>query len=193
MIVFVVSTLSFNFNVLLPVLAAQTLASDAGVFGIVTAAFGAGALVGALLAASLGRASWTVLLGAVTGFGVAQIALAPEHNTTAAAALLFVAGGCFTLWTSAANATVQLSTPGPLRGRVIGLYYFAFNGAGPAGGVLAGWLAARGGTELAFAVSGASALAMAVIAVAYRNREGHELAGGAFGQMRLALRSRGTS
>jgi len=193
MIVFVVSTLSFNFNVLLPVLAAQTLASDAGVFGIVTAAFGAGALVGALLAASLGRASWTVLLGAVTGFGVAQMALAPEHNATAAAALLFVAGGCFTLWTSAANATVQLSTPGPLRGRVIGLYYFAFNGAGPAGGVLAGWLAARGGTELAFAVSGASALAMAVIAVAYRNREGHELAGGAFGQMRLALRSRGTS
>jgi len=193
MIVFVVSTLSFNFNVLLPVLAAQTLASDAGVFGLVTAAFGAGALAGALFAASLGRASWTVLLGAVTGFGVAQMALAPEHNATAAAVLLFVAGACFTLWTSAANATVQLSTPGPLRGRVIGLYYFAFNGAGPAGGVLAGWLAARGGTELAFAVSGVSALAMAVVATAYRHRDGHELAGGALGQVRLALRSWGTS
>jgi MFS family permease len=193
MIVFVVSTLSFNFNVLLPVLAAQTLASDAGVFGLVTAAFGAGALAGALFAASLGRASWTVLLGAVTGFGVAQMALAPEHNATAAAVLLFVAGACFTLWTSAANATVQLSTPGPLRGRVIGLYYFAFNGAGPAGGVLAGWLAASGGTELAFAVSGASALAMAVVAAVYRHRDGHELAGGALGQVRLALRSWGTS
>jgi MFS family permease len=193
MIVLVVSTLSFNFNVLLPVLADQTLAADAGVFGLVTATFGAGALVGALLAAALGRASWTVLLGAVTGFGIAQMALAPEHNATAAAALLFVAGACFTLWTSAANATVQLSTPGPLRGRVIGLYYFAFNGAGPVGGVLAGWLAARGGTELAFAVSGASALVTAVVAVAYRHRDGHELAGGALGQVRLALRSWGTS
>ena len=170
-VVFVVSTLSFNFNVLLPVLAAQTLASDAGVFGMVTAAFGAGALVGALLSASLGRASWTVLVGAVAGFGIAQLAVAPLRDATGAAAFLFVAGACFTLWTSAANSTVQLSTPGPLRGRVIGLYYFAFNGAGPAGGVLAGWLAARGGTELAFAVSGASALAMAAVAIAVRRSE----------------------
>jgi MFS family permease len=170
-VVFVVSTLSFNFNVLLPVLAAQTLASDAGVFGMVTAAFGAGALVGALLSASLGRASWPVLVGAVAGFGVAQLAVAPLRDATGAAVCLFVAGACFTLWTSAANSTVQLSTPGPLRGRVIGLYYFAFNGAGPAGGVLAGWLAARGGTELAFAVSGASALAMAAVAIAVRRSE----------------------
>jgi MFS family permease len=170
-IVFVVSTLSFNFNVLLPVLADQTLAADAGVFGLVTAAFGAGALAGALAAASLGRASWAVLVCAVSGFGAAQLIVAPLQDATAAAVLLFAAGACFTLWTSAANATVQLSTPGPLRGRVIGLYYFAFNGAGPAGGVLAGWLAVRGGTELAFAVSGASALAMAAVALAVRRSE----------------------
>ena len=44
---------------------------------------------------------------------------------------------------------------------MIGLYYFAFNGTGPAGGLLAGWLAAQGGTELAFAVSGAAAVATA--------------------------------
>ena len=181
-IVFVVSTLSFNFNVLLPVLAGQTLASDAGVFGLVTAAFGAGALLGALLSASLGRASWTVLVGAVAGFGVAQLAVAPLRDATAAAVLLFVAGACFTLWTSAANSTVQLSTPGPLRGRVIGLYYFAFNGAGPAGGVLAGWLAARGGTELAFAVSGVSALAVAAVAVAVRRSEEHPISARAAGR-----------
>jgi MFS family permease len=174
-IVFVVSTLSFNFNVLLPVLADQTLAADAGVFGLVTAAFGAGALAGALGAASLGRASWPVLVCAVSGFGAAQLMVAPLHDAAAAAVLLFAAGASFTLWTSAANATVQLSTPGPLRGRVIGLYYFAFNGAGPAGGVLAGWLAARGGTELAFAVSGASALAMAAVAVAVRRSEEGQL------------------
>jgi hypothetical protein len=54
---------------------------------------------------------------------------------------------------------------------VIGLYYFAFNGSGPAGGLLAGWLAASGGTALAFGVSGASAVAVALIAsgVLYSN------------------------
>ena len=42
----------------------------------------------------------------------------------------------------------------------MGLYYFAFNGAGPAGGMLAGWLAATGGTALAFTVAGVSAIAV---------------------------------
>ena len=41
---------------------------------------------------------------------------------------------------------------------MIGLYYFAFNGAGPVGGLLSGWLAASGGTALAFAVGGAVTL-----------------------------------
>jgi len=34
---------------------------------------------------------------------------------------------------------------------------------------------------------------MALVAAAYRHRDGHELAGGALGQVRLALRSWGTS
>jgi MFS family permease len=110
------------------------------------------------------------------------MALAPEHNATAAAVLLFVAGACFTLWTSAANATVQLSTPGPLRGRVIGLYYFAFNGTGPAGGLLAGWLAAQGGTELAFAVSGAAAVATAAAAATIHFRPGELIEAARFGR-----------
>jgi hypothetical protein len=48
----------------------------------------------------------------------------------------------------------------------MGLYYVAFNGAGPAGGVLAGWLAATGGTALAFGVAGSAALAVTVAALA---------------------------
>ena len=68
--------------------------------------------------------------------------------------LLFATGLSFTLWTSSANSTLQLGAPDHLRGRVAGLYYFAFNGTGPAAGILAGWLAAKGGTELAFVVSG---------------------------------------
>jgi hypothetical protein len=123
-----------------------------------------------------------VLLSAAAGFGVAQLALAPVHSASAAGILLLITGACFTLWTSSANATVQLTTPGPLRGRVIGLYYFAFNGTGPAGGLLAGWLAAQGGTELAFAVSGAAALATAVTATAIHFRPGELIAAARYGR-----------
>jgi MFS family permease len=162
--VFVLSTLSFNFNVLLPVLASHTLEAGPGVFGIITAFFGAGALAGALLSASLGRASMTALVVGAGGFGVAQLVLAPATSVMAASLLLFMTGLCFTVWTSNANSSLQLNSPPDLRGRVIGLYYFAFNGSGPAGGLLAGWLAASGGTALAFGVSGAAAVAVSLIA-----------------------------
>ena len=39
---------------------------------------------------------------------------------------------------------------------------FAFLGGAPLGGLLAGWLTARGGTQLAFAVAGTSAVLVAV-------------------------------
>ncbi len=156
--VLLLSTFSFNFNVLLPVLARTTLHSGPNVLGAITAAFGGGALLGALAAASMGRASLRWMLAGMGGFGVAQVVLGPQSSLAAACLLLFLTGLSFTLWTSAANSVLQLGAPDHLRGRVAGLYYFAFNGTGPAAGVLAGWLAARGGTELAFFVSGAIAL-----------------------------------
>ncbi|HLK43806.1 MAG TPA: MFS transporter [Thermoleophilia bacterium] len=169
--VFVVSTFSFNFNVLLPVLARTTLDSGPGTFGIVTAFFGAGALTGALIAASLSRASRRAMLLGAAGLGLAQLLVAPEASLASVSLFLFAAGMAFTVWSASANAILQLNSPDHIRGRVIGLYYFAFNGSGPAGGLLAGWLAAKGGTELAFAAAGVLALAMAAVAtMALRGR-----------------------
>lgn len=164
--VLLVTTLSFNFNVLLPVLAKKTLEDGPEVLGVVTACFGAGALVGALLSAAISRASPKLLLIGIAGFGAAQLALGPQTTLAAAAPFLFAAGLAFTVWTSNANSTLQLATPDRLRGRVMGLYFFAFNGAGPAGGMLAGWLAAVGGTALAFTVAGSAALAVSAVGVA---------------------------
>ena len=84
--------------------------------------------------------------------------------------LLVVLGAAFTTWTSNANSGVQLEAPDHLRGRVVGLYFYAFNGAAPLGGLLVGWLSAMGGTELALAIGGLAALAMtAVCFVALRD------------------------
>jgi MFS family permease len=165
-VVLFVTTLSFNFNVLLPVLAKRTLEEGPGIFGVVTACFGAGALLGALASAAISRASPRLFLAGTGAFGLAELALAPQTTLGAVGPLLFLTGLAFTLWTSNANATLQLAAPDHLRGRVMGLYYVAFNGAGPAGGVLAGWLAATGGTALAFGVAGSAALAVTVAALA---------------------------
>ena len=86
--------------------------------------------------------------------------------------LLFVTGVFFTSYTSNSNSRIQLDTPDHLRGRVLSLYYYAWNGLAPLGGVIVGWLCAAGGTQLAFAVAGAAGLAMAVLgAVALRRPE----------------------
>jgi MFS family permease len=166
----VVSTFGFNFHVLVPVLASSTLHAGPQVFGILSACFGAGALVGALLTAALARASFRILVVGVGIFSASLVALAPQRTVGIAGALLFVTGVCFTLWSSNSQALLQLSAPDHLRGRIVSLYLFAFGGLAPIGGLLAGWLAKVGGTELAFTTAGASGLAMTALVLARLRR-----------------------
>jgi len=165
------STFCFNFNVTLPVLAKLTLHGHGTVYGFLSAVFGAGALAGALLAASRARASTRLMLTGALVFTVAELLLGPARNMYAAGALLFLVGAGFTAWSANSNASMQLAAPDHLRGRIIGIYFYAFNGTGPAAGLLAGWLCARGGTELAFVVAGlAGIVATGGAAVALRRR-----------------------
>jgi MFS family permease len=164
----VLSTIGFNFHVLVPVLASETLKAGPEVFGIISACFGAGALAGALLQAAFGRASWKATIVGSAGFGVSLLALAPQTSVLPVAALLFVTGVCFTLWTANSQSILQLTAPDHLRGRVLSLWLFAFAGLAPVGGLVAGWLADVGGTQLAFAVAGSAGLVIAGLALAQR-------------------------
>jgi MFS family permease len=165
----VLSTFCFNFNVTLPVLAYNTLHTHAAVYGILSAAFGAGALVGALVAASLSKASVRTMIIGSLFFTGGELLLAPLKSALAVGILLFVVGAGFTVWSANSNASMQLAAPDRLRGRIIGLYFYAFNGTGPVGGLLIGWLCATGGTELAFFVSGIIGLVgTAVVAQRFR-------------------------
>jgi MFS family permease len=172
-IVTIVSTVGFNFHVILPLLASDTLHTGPRVFGILSAAFGGGALVGALLSASFGRASWKILVVGTGGFSLSLLALAPLTSVWACAVLLFVTGVCFTLWTSNANAILQLRAPDHLRGRIVSLYLWAFAGFAPLGGLLAGWLCDLGGTQLSFTVAGAIGLLMTLLAARELNVRRH--------------------
>ncbi len=157
-VVTVVSLVGFNFHVLVPLLASQTLHVGAGVFGVLSASFGLGALAGALAIASLHEASPRVFVGGAVGFSLAMLGLALVHTVGAALVLLLLLGMCFSVFTSSANALVQLASPAHLRGRVMSLYLFAFAGLAPVGGLVAGALAEKGGTELAFGVAGLAGL-----------------------------------
>jgi MFS family permease len=155
-------TMAINFNVLMPVLASHTLGEGADIYGLLSAAFGAGALVGALLSASLARSSWPVLLGGGIALGAGELLLATQHHLLPCLLILLATGAAFSMYTSQSNATLQLTVPDRLRGRVTALYAYAFFGTAPLGGLLAGWLGERGGTSLAFAIGGAVATTSAL-------------------------------
>lgn len=164
--VLVVSTLSFNFDVLFPLLAAETLHAGAATFGVIAAAFGAGALLGALALATIGKARMRLMLIGAGGFGAFELLLAPQSRLASVLVLLVPLGVFYVLWGSIALATLQLAAPAELRGRAVGLYFFAFQGGAPLGGLVAAWLTKVGGTELAFAVGGAVAVLAAVVGAA---------------------------
>ncbi|HEY7380553.1 MAG TPA: MFS transporter [Gaiella sp.] len=171
-VVTAVSALGFNFHVLVPLLASDAIRVGPEGFGLLSAAFGLGALAGALATASLRTPTWRTFLSGATGFSVLLLVLAPLHHVVLAAVALFAVGVCFTLFTASANALVQLGAPDHLRGRLIGLYLFAFAGLAPVGGLLAGWLADIGGTALAFSVAGLAGLVSVAVATAHRRRAG---------------------
>ena len=154
----VVATFGVNFNVLLPVLARSTLHSGAEVFGLLSSAFGAGALTGALITASMGRALVPVLVAAAGAFGLFEVLLAFQASVAGAAIVLALVGVSFSLYTANSNSTIQLTFPDQLRGLAMGLYGYVFIGTAPLGGLLIGWLADQGGTRLAFLIGGASGI-----------------------------------
>ena len=169
-VVTVVSTVGFNFHVLVPLLAADTLHVGPEGFGFLSASFGLGALVGALATATFRNASWRLFAVGAGMFGVLALALAPVENAYVAGTILFGIGIAFTLFTANANSLVQLAAPDYLRGRLIGIYLFAFLGLAPVGGLFAGWLAEVGGTPLAFSVAGVTSLGTILVAHAWRSK-----------------------
>jgi MFS family permease len=156
--VLVLSTFCFNFNVLLPLVADRTLHAGAQTFGLIAAVFGAGALCGALAAARRGSNSLRYLLIGAFGYGALELALAPQRSLIAICAILFATGLFYIQWGATALTAIQLEAPEHLRGRAASLYFWAFLGGAPLGGLFAGWLVSLGGTRLAFYVAGTIAV-----------------------------------
>nr|MBA3407883.1 MFS transporter [Solirubrobacterales bacterium] len=137
----VAGTVSFNFQVLLPLLAAQTWHGTASTYAALTAAMGVGSVIGALAAGARGRVGPQTLVAAAALFGVAEllVALAPTLELQALA--LVPMGAASVTFAAGVNSSLQLTAAPALRGRVMALYSTVFLGSTPIGAPLVGWLA----------------------------------------------------
>ncbi len=133
-----------NFNVIIPYYARVVFGAREAAFGTLSAAFGVGAMAGALWQASKPNPARNLRVGAVILLASA-VALAFTPGPALAAPVLAACGfGMLTLLVSA-NSTVQLTIPDHLRGRVMSLYSFVLVGMGPPGALLASTLIGREG------------------------------------------------
>jgi MFS family permease len=135
-----VGCLTYEFQVSLPVMASRGLHAGPMGFGFMTAAMGVGAVVGGLLVAARGRTGTGPLVAAAAVFGVAMgLASAAPSLGLELVALAF-AGAASISFMSTGNSTLQLTAAPEMRGRVMSLWFVAFQGSTPVGGPLIGWV-----------------------------------------------------
>lgn len=175
LVVGLVGAFGMNFQMTTALMARVEFGLGASSYGLLGSIMAIGSLTGALLAARRERPRLRLVVGAATAFGVfAIIASVMPGYWTFALALIPVGLSALTLMT-AANATVQMTTPPELRGRVMALYMAVFAGTTPLGAPLVGWIGEVAGPRWSIAVGGIAALVAAavVVLVVSRRQEVH--------------------
>jgi len=142
----------------------ESFDSDAAAYGLVLAAFGAAALVGAIVAGTIGdRARMSIVVPGTSiglAFGMILIGLAPNVWTTALAAIPLGAGvGALQV---SGMAWLQRRSDPAFLGRVMSLVMFAVMGLTPLSYAIAGAVA-ESGIQLLFIGAGASLIPLAAV------------------------------
>ena len=162
----VVGCLTYEFQVSLPVMASRGLHAGATGYGFMTAAMGVGAVIGGLLVAAKGRTGTAQLTVAVTAFGVAMTLATIAPNLPFELAALALVGASSIAFMSTGNSTLQLRAQANMRGRVMALWFVAFQGSTPIGGPIIGAIIALAGARTGLGVGALTCFAAALVGLA---------------------------
>jgi MFS family permease len=180
----VIFTLSFNFSVLVPLLAERTFGGDAGTFGALSALGGFGSFAAALLMANRNATPTMRRFGVfAAAAGAAQLVVAIAPTLDWALLAMVGVGATMMVFMITANTLLQLRAAPQARGRVMALYGIVFLGSTPIGSPIAGWVAQNLGSRamgprLGFALGGAVAVAMGLGLLVRLSRTGATERGG---------------
>lgn len=166
-----IGTLTFEFQVSLPLLARYTFGGGAGTYGMMLSLMGAGAVVGGLVVAGRRWRPGTRTLSLIASvFGVLILAVALAPGLPAALAVILPMGAASVAFIATANTTLQLRADPVMRGRVMALYSVAFLGSTPVGALIVGGVGSAFGARSALAIGGLAALAAAAAAQLHLRR-----------------------
>lgn len=149
MMLAVIGTLAYEFQVVLPLLARGPFQGGAGTYGLLTSAMGVGAIAGGLVAAGRAGSGLRPMTTAAAMFGVAILGAAAAPSIATALIAMAAVGATSVTFLAVGNTTLQLTAEPRFRGRVMALWAVAFLGSTPLGapiiGAVSEYLSPRGG------------------------------------------------
>jgi MFS family permease len=150
---------------LAPVFARRVYHVGAGLYGLLIAAFGTGAVIGAGVLGLIGDRlpKSRVVVGGVATFAVGLVVIAATDVYGLGVCGMGICGLAFLVAMATLNTTVQLQVAETIRGRVLALWMVAITGAYPLGALLQGWLADQIGARAT--VLGAGVVLAGVVVV----------------------------
>jgi len=160
----VIGMLAYENQISLPLFAKFTFDREATGYGVLSSVMGVGSVIGGVLIARFGRATHK-RLGVAALFLGASMLIAAVMPTfwTMSAALLFV-GAASVAFITMNSATLQLTSPVTVRGRVMALYITAIIGTTPIGGPIIGWIGQHIDPRATYITGGLACLVTAVVA-----------------------------
>jgi len=144
-----------NFQSLIAMLARRDLEIGSDIFGLLSSSFAAGAMCGAITAASLRRLQVRLLAISAIALGILVVAAALAPTPLVLGLILLPLGFCALLVMTSSNTTVQLSAPAGMRGRLMSVYVVVMFSGTPIGAPLIGAFGEMIGTRWAVAAAGA--------------------------------------
>jgi len=166
LMVVLVGTLTYEFQVSLPVLAKDALAGGSPAYGFMTAAMGIGAVAGGLATAAWGRTGLQPLVIAALAFGLTMFAVAVAPTLPLELAALGLAGAASVSFIAIGNSSLQLRSAPTMRGRVMSLWFVAFQGSTPIGGPVIGAIIGIAGARVGIGVGALACLLAAALGAA---------------------------
>ncbi len=158
----VIGTLAFEFQVTLPLLAERTFDGGASTFTLLYSSMSAGSVVGALLIARRTDADTRFLARAALAMAASMGLLAVAPNEWFGLAAVIPVGLTSIFLISGSNAVINLHADPSMRGRALALTAVVFLGSTPIGGPIAGavseYLGPRYGIGLGAVAAGLAGL-----------------------------------
>jgi len=165
-----IGTFAYEFQVVLPVLAKQTFHGGATVYGFMSASMGIGAVAGGLVTAARGHTGLRPAALAASAFGVVLFLAAGAPLLFLEYLALAAVGWASVSFIARGNSTLQLSAAPSMRGRVMALWAIAFQGTTPIGGPLIGLVVAGAGARAGLLSGAISCVAAAAVAAVFMRK-----------------------